>query len=372
MTSEFSNNSLTFNDIPIKPVEGYPTLTWTDDESFEVVATEKYLIKSVDVLAFVREAIAGEDHEILSYRTRALRKQLGTNVGFEIPLFAKRLHFEPQDVGLPGDPFGGDTRSNIADITYCQNYYVTIDYSMTYEPGDEIPTGDDPSEFVDHTMSGGGQAITVSPDKVTMVKKDTVAGELMPDANGKITNPDTDPETKKNLLQPIVMLVPTVEHNIRYPAMSSPDWQFLLYSLGKINASRLSGFEDSTLNQAEPETLLFMGFGAGPEPSIVVKNDGTSERIVKWRIDLRVTQRYIEDGYDVGIQVDSNSKPKIRGWNHVFHPDKQAWRVALRSVGNDEYLPLYQQTDFDRLLQNREYVNNVVFPSGQLWPWPVA
>jgi len=335
MSSQFTSNSLAFpgTTIRIKPVEGFPTLSYSESS---ITAVEKFLIASSDILKFINAVMPLVDLDLLTYRMPAERGVLGA-----LPLRATGMNFEPQDVGLPGNPFGRDTRSGIPAKTYCENYYVTITYTVTNEGGSDDDQTDPSSSdtFSYHSMTGSGQTQTISPTQIEVVETDS--GPLDQDADGNVNTAALRRSTEHNLLQPIVRLIPTVEHTIRFKPSDADDidWSKLITNLGRVNSSKMSTYTNTPLAKAPKQTLLFTGFSANQQYTMTVDSDGNSSWATKWERELHISQRHIVDG------------SKIRTWNHYW--TKEGWRIATQTIPGGGRRPAYRTANFDDLLANK-------------------
>ena len=293
-------------------------------------ANETYIIRSQDVLAFHLESLpppifATDDKNFI----RAYRRLPGA-----VWFITKSIDLKPFNQELPGDPFGGHLASTretdssglpaaAGSNTYSTFYEVTINYETAQEGEDNERDEDDPVTFLEHSISGGGQFLSVPPANTTIDKKDV--NGLNPDLSTGETADQVNDTQQMGLLYPIA----TIEHTLKWPLVLNPDFEAINAAMNKVNNSVIDFFNDAPI-----ETVLFSGYSGSQK---FVWN-GSSSTAQPWTLDFKFTERRINRG------------GRIFGWNHHYHPGSGEF-VKVK-LANGE--PLFEQTDFAAIFKTNK------------------
>jgi hypothetical protein len=191
-------------------------------------------------------------------------------------------------------------------ITYGRNQY-------TLEDSDE--DNEDPTEFLKHSWSLGGEYITI------------------PEAGLVWDNGD---KVKDQSLQAGKFL-PTIEHQITWPHVTDPPFAAMRSSIGRVNNAAVN-FQTGTI---AIETLLFLGASLSRQ----IMSDGARA----WNVSYRFSER------SVGTAGGGTG-----GWNHFLRVDANnaGWfRLEANNgqTADDGYAAadaIYEQVNFDLLFQS--------------------
>lgn len=284
--------SETFGGIPYRLMEGFPKLTFLEDG---MSATEEYLIRTTDLQLFAIESFppAAQFGDLL---LKAPNRQMPGVFG----LLTKEVSAEPFPGDRPMDPFFVADDSN--PPTFAPLTKVTIAYEVKANSAESDET--DPESFLVHSITAGGEYLTIPPD--TVQSKDKAApADRDGDGHPDTSNPDGSPiEIKdepaadlKKLNVPITKIVPTIEHSLEWSKCPVPPWGHLRYAMGKVNSDQIPLFFN-----APAETVLFLGFSA--------KQEWTWDGRKPWTLSMKFSERAIvEKGYRMT-------------WNHFWIPGK--------------------------------------------------
>ena len=296
---EVGNSSLSFlGTIPYTLMEG-PTFDITDTGS---TTTEVYHLRSKDLekfffLSFPPPVIA---HGSINYLP-ARRRMPGA-----LGMVTTGINAVPLSSDKPGDPLGVD--EDAEDGTYNDTYKVTITYE-TLKEFDNDPN--DPESFLEISLTGGGQFISVPPGKMEIEANDvndlamtssTANGD--PPAGGVLP-----PEPNRDRVVPILKVVPTLEWQLKWKHAINPNWDVIIANLGRVNNDSIPLFRNPP-----KETLLYMGFSASQS----YLWNGSRASVQPWTINYKFSQRLVTKG------------THVIGWQHVYSPHKGIW-VKVRA-----------------------------------------
>lgn len=303
--------------IPYKLMEGYPKINVTDEKT---TGTEKYLINASNVSSFVLESLPPP--VILgNFYFRAPRRRM-PGAGF---LNTATLSFEPHTGEKPGDPFYTDLglSSDAHDETYDPLYMVTIQYETGKDAEDDERDEDDPETFLEHSVSGGGEFLSI-PSQNTKVAEGDV--ETSVSQSDQVNNSDRQ--------MPMLKTIPTIEHTLKWEYVINPNWDQIFLSLGHVNDRELSWLFNSPA-----ETCLFMGVSGNQTYTW----DGATTRIQPWTLDFKFSQRYISEV----VTGDAGQVAETYGWNHAYSPRLGKWVYVYRASTDDNgQKKLYDEVDF--------------------------
>jgi len=335
--------------ISYKLLAGFPKISITEEGTR---VTEEWCIQSSDVTKFFNIAFPGELRGTGGYGYRYL---LAGDKVQKNPLACRSATLEPFTGELPGDPFDADTSAG--SNTYDSYYRATLEYS-TADTGE----GEDPNtppgsqtELQGHSITVGGVALTIPAEKVTIAEDDDgtfeTSAEREQDDDGNIAaDPQAQRDEVRNDLNPLVKIIPDLEHTLKMANKGFPNWAAMIDGLGKLNntdtGDMMEHFRVSKDEKAQKGTVLFMGFSAGKKYVTTFDSEGTQkDRALYWDIDFRFKQRHIKES------------SVVRGWNHVWNSALQKWVIALRAatradgtVDASKGKPLYEKTDFNAFL----------------------
>jgi len=318
--------------IKYKLMEGFPKGTVTDEGE---TATEEYLIKATNLLAFLYES---KPPPIFPYLGRsylpARRKMPGAPW-----LVTKSISFEPFPSGKPCDPFSahvatfsGSSKSHTQ--TFTDLVKVTIQYETKKEGGDQNdPDSGKPETILEHSMTAGAQFLSIPPAKTKTQNKDVDGKGKYPNAAGTdFANNQDPPRDNASIRGGITWVIPTVEHTLKFPLVRNPPWETLFSTLGKVNDEEIEEFF-----YAKQETVLFMGF-SGSQKYLW---DGASARVQPWSLDLQFSQRYVnrggtpaveaapaQDGQPAVVAVPARPS-RTFGWNHIYNDISGDWEEVF-------------------------------------------
>ena len=323
--------------IPYRLYEGYPKGSF-DEEEAEV--EEQYIIRSSDLVAFVKESLS--DYDIgpgVDWRYRSARNcpmfytdKTGDGATRFINMISKRVQFEPFPPGRPADPEG--RKANGADgfaldaDTYADFLLVTI----TYGPGkcntyqENLPQNK--ADILDVSSSAGGEFIIFPiTGKDQLEKRDgTKTNNQLPDL----------PATKS---------IPSIEWTIKYGRvfadrlfnrqLDDPEglsaFEMMREHLGTINDSPVV-----LINNAIEETVLFTGFSLRPKWS-------WREDKKIYEVELKFSEKNISDIY---LNDADEFETEYIGWNHVYNPRAGEWQKLKSPDGSY----IYKTSDLNRLI----------------------
>lgn len=335
LTRFASTRLATLGGIPYKQNQGFPKFAISKDG---VTAQEEYLIRSSDLNDLFQEAFP------VPYITEdgyAFFPSRRTMPGASL-LRTKTMTARPHTGSKPADPFGLD--SGAPNETYDDAYLVTIDYE-TWKNEDEDPK--DPRTFLERSISGGGEFISLGPQNTETGDK-ALGSDGSPQPEDTTDNQQGTPDDPTETLPtadpniPFVKFVPTAEFSFKWPLVARPPWRTMFRYLGTVNGyiSDSSGTLDDiqyALHQnlffnAEPETILYKGFSATQK--FVWR--GSSVVVQPWEVELQFSLKRVEEP-GVGGPTDG-----IFGWNHVWVPREQRWRRLFRRKPGGGKLDLYK------------------------------
>jgi len=299
MSSEFTAN-IVIDGIQLKLMEGYPKFSVPFDETERITA--KYLIRSSDVLALWKKCRVS---------TRLINGIPATIFPLQfqnLPFFAIQTEFDPYPDNLPGDPFAynsGDSPTSgiaVAASTYTHLYTATITYGregiVPGEPGTP-PDEQDPTDVATygvHTMSGSGQALVVTSDKIQYFKTSSAPSQdenthaFLGDFGDKknVVNKDTN----------LAKAIPIVEHSVNIPRLKNPDWDNIAGLLGTVNDNN----EEHVLSHVwprfkdahqRPNTIMYAGFTAKPVHVIDPDTWAPEDGLPIYEVDFRFSERLV-------------------------------------------------------------------------------
>jgi hypothetical protein len=182
------------------------------------------------------------------------------------------------------------------DITYSSlqvEFPNVSGSSPSGSPSDTPDTPDGSTEVtgLSHQLTSGGETITLADSSLWWSDGGTAKG--------------TSPSAHK--------IVATVEHNMTWNRVSSPNWEAMRTLIGKVNDDDLGPFQTGKILE---ETLLYVGFTATPD----ITADG--ERV--WTLGLRFSERRVDELTKVsegGAVIEdgiTGYTSTYGGWNHFF------------------------------------------------------
>jgi hypothetical protein len=218
----------------------------------DATITEEYIIRSVDLLAFVTNAFPEpvEFMGTLRYAQQPVIRGLGT-------LTPRKVRYKGLTEGKPIDPFAGDPLANIR--TYEPFLTVIVDYGPT-PPNDQEQDPNNPRTFLDISTNASGVFLNSPQEGKAEWELPSWVDECVKDEDGNIESGEcTDVETP-NI--PKTVTETEVEWSIKWPAIPYTFWDGKLMSrlrdkLGKVNEGAMA-----TLHNAVAETVLFMSYSA--------------------------------------------------------------------------------------------------------------
>lgn len=290
--------------IKYKLVEGFPKVSGDEEKTS---GSEQYIIRARDLEDFFAEAMP-PPMIVLGVPVRPPRRKMpGSDI-----LVTKQVSFEPFTGSLPGDPFNYD--EDAPEGTYDELYRVTIQYETSFDSESSEEDPDDPETFLEHSVTVGGEALLIPPQKLKASSAD------VKDQQGGTGSPVKSPQL------PIVKQIPTIEHILKWKYCLAPNWDRIILALGKVNDKT-----EPLFFNANKECVMFMGVSGSRQ----YLWNGRTTRIAPWNLDFRFTHREIEeDG-------------KVYGHNHVYIPETGTWKKIFRAGGK----PLNLSTDLLRLFQ---------------------
>jgi len=309
--TSFPVSSGTVPDIPYNLMEGYPEFRIEEDGA---KATEKYVMLSSNFQAFYQISLPGSE-SIAGFVNRLERRRLPGNDKF----LTKEIRGKPFVGDKPGDPYGIFT--SLPSATHDSHYLVTIEYDTLREEGDET----DPVTFLEHSVSASAEFLSISPKKTDYANR--LPGEPLPSQAALTEN--------RNQLQPIIKVIPQMQHSFSWRFVIQPNWQSIMDNLGKVNAEAddtgTISAKDGMFFGAEAETVMFMGV-TGSQKNVF---EATGRVLKPWELAyLFLMKRVVEDG-------------NVYGWNHVWDPEAAAWVTLVRAGGQ----MMHETTDFADLWQ---------------------
>ncbi len=306
------------NQIPYKLVEQSGSFEGFEGES---TAISGYLIRASDLLGFVNELFP----EPLVVENQLIqRTSLMPGTTF---LFARRLRWRAFMDGLPIDPFNSHPGAP------SQTYHPIIRVDVEFLAKNEQEETTDPTTFLEITGDPNGE----------FLHTESSAGKWICDRTG---SPGIDSETNKSPIIPVVMQVPTVDWSLRWPRVGANYFKNTLLpqlrkTMGLVNSKVVP-----LLFDAERETLLFNGYRYREVYSIVGNNLGTIQREKFITLDLKMTEKRIDDpGSGCPTTPGGPQADVIRGHNDFWRPNI-GWQRLLRHPSN---LPVYASIDFNTI-----------------------
>jgi len=364
---EGSGLKATVGGVPYRLMGGYPKISQSDEGTR---VSEQYLIKSSDAGKFSAESfpppVVFENFGAIQQR----RRMPGS--GYFI---TKNVSFKPQSEELVWDPMlvYGDVSKNEAFDPYC---LVDIEYETQKDSDSTKQDKDDPTTFLERSISAGGQWLSLPPQKVMLLPGDVrgrkcanetkvvtdegqphieVAGQKIDpqepidflggseanpnwlevdpgwegddiinlDPDGKIITPlrvqpeaNDDPSTSlvdnKDYELPVLLPIQTIEYTLKWDMVLQPRFGKYFKYIGMVNSDSHPLFW-----KALRETILFNGISASQK---FVWSGGTVAA-QPWTVDFRFSQRIVND---CGMTY---------GWNHVYVPDRGGWMRLYRANG---------------------------------------
>jgi len=334
--------------IPFKLVDGYPKGSF-EEETGEI--TEQYIIEAKRLMEFIcysfseQEAWPGLPNWVYrpprSYRTKG---DVSGGADSEVSdalasMVTKKIAFEMYPVGRPGDPFLCDEGGTIyepgvgdvavggpEDDTYAQYVLVTI----TYGPG-KATEGSAELNFndvLDIRANASGEFIMLSSNAKLRWQGDPrdVAGAVdwgeCKEANVNLTK-----------------VLPGVEWVVKFKRVPFSELSGitsgLLDLLGKVNDSSVE-----LLNNAEYETILFMGFNYTSYFSW-----RNAESFVE--MELKFVQRRVAGTIFVDTYGGEATETEVfLGWNHFWSPENRRWLYLVDADG----IKMYEEADLGALI----------------------
>lgn len=291
-------DNTTAGGIGFRLMEGYPTFEVSEESS---TAVERYIIRAIDLTAFVLESFP------ITFESEAFSSPKRSMPG--APFFVtKKFSAKPLSETLCGNPFGYYTQTDAFT-----NYYVLeISYEAAQFDDEDKPDPSNPVEFLEHSVASGGEFLLIPPRKITITSE-----------NGAV-DPLNQPMVDQ--FQPIVKILPTFDHVLKWKGVARPRWDDIRDRLGKVNNARLAEVFD-----APAETALFVGITASQKFTWT----GRSVRRSPWDLDFKFSERIAKIG-----EGDSRVT-----WNHVYHPDK-GWVRVTQQDGTRLYTRANMQTLF--------------------------
>jgi len=297
----------TYGGIPYKLMDGYPQISGSRDGA---KAVEKYLIRASDVDGFFAESLPAPTIIFGGFYVPPRRRMPGSGI-----LVTQDIAFAPQsNVGKPGDPLGYDAGATAG--TYCDFYEATINYATEFESADNEQDPADPTTFLEHSVTVGGEFLSVPPTNTYV-------------SEGGIGDTEGAKTANRDQTAPIVKTMPTIEHTLKWKLCLNPDWDKIISMLGRVNSVTHEIFFD-----ANPETVMFMGVSGSRS---YVWN-GASAQVQPWTLDFRFSHKeYQEDG-------------QTYGHNHIYSPKGTMFkRVYRQHEGSGDFLPLHELADLSEL-----------------------
>ncbi len=217
-----------------------------------------------------------------------------------------------------------DLSQDFDTLTTYTSALATIVYlTQKFAQGEEEQE-EDPTTFLRHRWSIGGEFLSLGGDSAIW----ELDGEQ---------SADTEP----------AVFVPTVEHEITWPRVTSPPFAAIRDRIGKVNDTELN-FVTGTIAK---ETLAFVGAEIQRE----VLSDGSRA----WEVTYRFSERRV-----VSLDEDadlSGPSPGIGGWNHYWRSFDSTdtnvpgfYRLILINASpvGDLFNSVYKQASFAELFQS--------------------
>lgn len=291
--------------IPYLLRNGFPTMS-VDEQGAKAV--EEYVIRASDIEGFTSESLPAPIVFLGSVIRPPRRHMPGASI-----LRTKTLSYKPLTATRPGDPTSYD--SGAPTNTYDDYYIVTINYeTQTQDSTDDEENPNDPTTFLEHSVTTGGQHMSVPPNKC-----ETTDADLATAGPGNA-------EPHVDAFGPIVKTIPTIEHALKWKSVTNPPWSTIRDLLGHVNNATLSLFFD-----APHGTVMFMGV-SGTQAYLW---NGFSTGVQPWELTFKFSERHIREN------------GSSYGWNWVYVPKHGTWRKLLRANGET----LYEESDFLQLFQ---------------------
>lgn len=219
------------------------------------------------------------------------------------------------------DPIQGpDVTQDFDTLATYTSALATITYTTRRFAQEE---DEDPVLFLRHRWSIGGEFLSIGGESAIWKLDSEVTA-------------DTEP----------AIFVPTIEHEITWPRVTSPPFTTIRDRFGKVNDAPFT-FVTGT---AATETLAFVGAEIQRE----VLSDGTRA----WELTYRFSERRV-----VSLDEDptlSGPTPGVGGWNHYWRSfdttDSNVpgfYRVVLINASpvGEPFNSIYKQASFDELFQ---------------------
>lgn len=222
----------------------------------EAGASEQYIIRASDLLAFVMDAFP-EPFVLMGtlfYPQQPVIPGLGT-------LVPKRIGWKQFVDGLPVDPFGADWAAPTG--TYQDYVVVTVEYGGS-PTNDQEPDSSDPFTFLEVSANASGVFLN-SPleGKATWVVPSWNATQSVEDA---LTNEITVSEKENDEVQepnvPHTVTETQVDWSVRWPSIPFTFWNGTMMGRLRSKLGKVNSLAMPLLHGAPPETILFLGYSA--------------------------------------------------------------------------------------------------------------
>ena len=238
----------------------------------------------------------------------------------------------------PIDPFSGDLGAP------SNTYFPVIQVDINYKSGKNQT--EDPFTFLEITGNAIGEYLH-TPVPKSKWRCDTNTS-IPPDEDedpgiggGKGIDPETnevscvrvpgDPEVNRDVIPPITITVPETEWTLRWPQIRFEFFRDVLIHRLRILMGRVNSDPFPILFNAEPETLLFMGYTYKQQNTWRDGEINTPPVAIEMRI---VEKRILWDGV-------------IQGHNDFWRPEQGRWcRLLVGGTNN-----VYKSWDFNNLFK---------------------
>lgn len=319
--------------IKYRLMEGYPKVT---AERNDLKLTERYLIHTTDLLAFIKETFP----PVTVDANGRLRRPNSRTYPGDATLFTKSLSAEPHTGELPSDPWRIHTGA--PDNTFDFDTVVTIEY------GTDVTDDQSDETLFEHSINVGGEFFTLPPQKLETSDIDAIEIELPTQGT-----PDYTPN--KDLKLPISKVIPTIEHSFRYRFVKDPNWALYQEMLGCVNQNKHynpdwdlpDGYKPLVgIPTAYRETVMFMGV-SGTQRVVWEDNAVVTK---PWDLDFKFSQKH-HTGPPPFWRVAAfgdDAEPSIYGWNHVYIPARQKWCYLRTQEGN----PIHRLADLNLIFNS--------------------
>lgn len=293
--------------IPYKLLEGYPRGSFARDKG---QVEEAYLIRASDLLAFVYESFPP-----LLLFGNFFRMQSNRRMPRVPSLVTRQVNFEPWPPDVPCDPWSNDSRA--AAGTYTQFLKVTISYE-TADHDDEEEDEQQPETYLEISADTAGEFL-VLPQRASSKWKPPEPGTPEYYAQG---NPPSKGPENDDVNVPVTQLVPQTQWNVRWPRIARSFVRTLVKRgrsmIGNVNSKPMRILQD-----APPETVLFLGFGFRQTYTWSARE--ADQQPVEF--DFKFLEKQIRVG------------DAVFGHNHFYRPSKGTWEKLMRPNGQHVYTP---------------------------------